>query len=365
MAETTTSAALSVEQWEKKQHIAYVRGNRYARYMGKDQDAIIQIKHDLTKDDGDAITIPLVGAFDDSAGANDGTTDLAGNEKSLPNDGHRVSVGIVRDAFTVKVDEEQKSPIGLREAGKTGLKALQTRYLRNSIEDALSSKNGVSYSAASEAQKDAWLVDNADRCLFGAAKSNNGANDHSAALLNVDATNDTLTPAMVSLAKRMAQTAVTANSDGMRPYTSNEDEETFVMFVPSLAFRDFRGALETSGDLRDAEVRGKANPLWSGPSSLYWDGVIVREMQSLGVLSGVGAAGIDVAPCFLCGAQALAVAWAMTTKSTVRKEDDYGIRHGVGFMEMRGVDKIQYDQTGTAAQDWGVVTVYASGVADV
>lgn len=372
MADTTVSNAVRAKQWDAKAHAAYIRSNRYKRYMGTDENAIIQLKEDLTKKKGDAITVSLVGAFDDSAGYNTGSSDLVGNEKALPNDGHQLTVGVVRDAFVVNVEEEQASAIDIRNAGKVALKELQMRYLRTDIETALHSINGVAYGTATEAQKDAWLDDHTDRCLFGAAKANldttapaGGATyDHSGSLANVDSTNDTLTRGIVSLAKRMAQTAATANSDGMRPFVSSEDEETFVMFVPSLAFRDFRADLQSGGELKDAEVRGRNNPLFSGPTSLFWDGVIVREMPSLGVLSGVGAGSIDVAPCFLCGAQALAVGWAKRTTTTLRKEDDYGFKHGVGFMELRDVDKLQYGQGGANAKDWGVCTVYVSGVAD-
>ena len=364
MAEITISTANRVKQWDAKEHAAYVRSNRYKRYMGTDENAIIQLKENLTKMKGDAITIPLVGALDDSGGANDGSTSLVGNEKALPNDGHQITVAVTRDAVVVNMEEEQASPIDIRNAGKMALKTLQTRYLRNDIETALHTINGVAYGTASEAQKDAWLVDNADRVLFGSAVANGVSNDHSVALALVDGTNDTLTRGVVSLAKRIAQTSSTVNGEGFRPHVFNEDEETFVMFVPSLAFRDFRADLTSGGELKDAEVRGQKNPLFSGPTSLFWDGVIVREMPSLGTLSGVGAAGIDVAPCFLCGAQALGVAWAKRTKTTIAKEDDYGFKHGVGFFEMRGVEKLQYGQGGATAKDWGVATVYVSGVAD-
>lgn len=363
MAETTVSTALRVKQYDAKAHKAYLRSNRYKRYMGTGTDAIIQLKENLTKSKGDAVTFALVGALDDTGGPNDGSTKLSGNEKALPNDGHQISVKVVRDAVTVNVEEEQASPIAIREEGKDALKSLQMRYLRNSIEEALHSINNIAYATATELQKDAWMTDNADRILFGSAKANTAAT-HALSLANVDSVNDTLTPGMVSLAKRMAQTSSTANGEGIRPHTYGEDEETFVMFVPSLAFRDFRAALETSGDLRDAEVRGAKNPLWTGPTSLFWDGVMVREIPSLGVLAGVGTTGADVAPCFLCGAQALAVAWAKRTKTTINKDDDYEFQHGVGFMEIRGVEKLRYNQSGANPLDWGVVTVYASGVAD-
>jgi len=93
---------------------------------------------------------------------------------------------------------------------------------------------------------------------------------------------------------------------------------------------------------------------------------MVREIPEIDVIAdvGAGAPAIDVAPCYLCGAQSLAVAWAMRTKTTIRKEDDYGFRYGVGFMELRGVEKLQYEQSGANPVDWGMVTAFVSGVAD-
>jgi hypothetical protein len=366
MAETT--AAERVIQWEDKFFSEYVRANRFKKYMGTDENAIIQIKENLTKTQGDAITINLVGALDASSGPNTGSSALVGFEKELPNDGHKITIGVVRDAVTVKGLEEQASPIDIRNAGKVALKDLCMRYLRNAIIGALHAINGVAYGSASEAQKNAWLVDNADRVLFGASKSNNAANVHADSLANIDATSDKLSGPIVSLAKRMAQTASTANGDGIRPFTYGEDNETFVMFAPSYAFRDLRDWMVTNGKWDTALERSKDNPLYSGPNSIEWDGVVVREIPEMPILEGVGAGAegfeIDVAPCFLCGAQALGIAWAQRTKTTTKKEDDYGYSQGVGFQEMRGVQKIQWGQGGSDAVDWAVCTVYVSGVAD-
>jgi len=361
---TETTAAERVTQWEDTFFSEYVRSNRYKRYMGTDENAIIQIKENLTKTQGDAITINLVGALDASAGPNTGTSALVGFEKALPNDGHKITVGVVRDAVTVNGMEEQASPIDIRNAGKVALKDLSMRYLRNGINDALHSINGVVYGSATETQKDAWLVDNSDRVLFGASKGNNAADDHSAALAMINNTDDKLTGNVVSLIKRMAQTATTANGDGIRPHTYGEDQETFVMFAPAFAYRDLRNWMVANGHWDTALERSKDNPLYSGPTSIEWDGVIVREMPELPILTGVGADGINVAPCFLCGAQALGIAWAKRTKTTVKKEDDYEFSHGVGFMEIRGTNKIQWGQGGANAIDWAVATCYVAGVAD-
>lgn len=361
MASTTISTENRVKQWDDKAHREYVRSNRFKRYMGTSQNSIIMLLEDLTKKKGDAITCPLLGALDSSGGYNDGSTDLVGNEKALPNDGHQISIGVVRDATLVNVEEEQASPINIRNAGKTALKDLQMRYLRNDIITALGSIGGTAYGSASEANKDAWLTTNSDRVLFGAVGSNNSGNDHSASLLNVDATNDKLTRDVVSRMKRMAQTASNVNGDGIRPFKYGEDEETYVMFVDALCFRDLKADMATVHT--DAEKRGKQNPLFTGTTSLYWDGVVVREIPEIASLGGVGATAATVSPVYLCGSQALGVAWGMRTKTTVRKEDDYGFKYGVGFMEMRGVDKILYG-SGTSGKDWGVVTGYMAAAAD-
>ncbi len=357
MASTTISTANRVKQWDDKAHTAYIRANRFKRYMGTSQNAIIQLKEDLTKKKGDAITIPLLGALDSSGGPNDGSSDLVGNEKALPNDGHQITVAVVRDATLVNVEEEQASPINIRNAGRQALMDLQMRYLRDDIIAALGSIAGVAYGSASEVNKDAWLAANSDRVLFGASQSNNSSNDHSASLLNVDATNDKLTRDVVSEMRAMAQDAAVANGEGIRPFTYGEDEETFVMFVDNKAFRDLKN--DMASVLQDAEKRGKQNPLFTGTTSLYWDGVVIREIPEIGDIGTVGASSATVSPVYLCGTQALGAAWAMRTKTTLRKEDDYGFKYGVGFMELRKVDKCLYG-SGTSGVQWGVVTGYVA-----
>lgn len=361
MADTTISAANRVKQWEARAHREYVRSNRFRRYMGTSLNSIIMLKEDLTKKKGDAITFPLLGALDASGGANDGSSDLVGNEKALPNDGHQTTVAVVRDAVVVNVEEEQASPIGIRNEAKVALKDLQMQYLRNDIINAMGSIAGVTYASASEANKDAWLATNSDRVLFGAAQSNNAGNDHSASLLNVDAVNDTLTKEAVSLMKRMAQNAQNVNATGIRPFTYGEDEETFVMFVGTYAYRDLKADLATVH--QDARERAKSNPLFTGTTSLYWDGVVIREIPEIPATGTVGASSARVEPAYLCGAQALGCAWAMRTRTTVRKEDDYGFKHGVGFMELRKCDKILYG-SGTSGKQWGMVTGYFAAALD-
>lgn len=360
MTDTTISTANRVKQWDDTAFKEYVRSNRFKRYMGKGENSIIQVQNDLTKKKGDAITIPLLGALDASSGPNDGSTTLVGFEKDLPNDGHKITIGVVRDATVVNMEEEQASPIAIRDAGKVALKQLAMRYLRNAIIEALGSVHGTAYSAATATVKNQWTVANADRVLFGDDVANYSAT-HATGLNNVTA-GMTLSRAIVSKLKRIAQNAVNVNGDGIRPHSYGEDEETFVLFVGTNSFRDLKEDMTTVHT--DAEKRGKENPLFTGTTSLYWDGVVIREIPEIDSFNNTATTPIPVAPIYLCGAQALGVAWAQTLKTTLRKEDDYGFKHGVGFMEMRGVEKILYGQGTTSAVDWSVATGFVSSPAD-
>src|SRR5688572_13119154 len=129
MSETIMTPSMRAKIWDSKFFKEYVRGSRFMKYMGSTENDIIQVNNDLTKKKGDAITFNLIGALDASAGPNDGTTSLVGAEKALPNEGHRITIRVVRDATVVNIEEEQASPIDIRNAGKSALKDLAKRYL--------------------------------------------------------------------------------------------------------------------------------------------------------------------------------------------------------------------------------------------
>lgn len=369
MAETTVQAGLTPQQWDDKFFKEYVRSNRFARYQGTDEGAIIQLKDDLSRKPGDRVTFAAVRKLR-GPGVR-GNEVLEGNEEELDNRSLSVRVSPIRNAVVLTEWDEQKSAIDMRNAAKRGLRDWIMELYRNDTITALGSINvaggvGVPYLQATEAQKDAYLANNADRILFGSARSNNAGNDFSAALANIDNTNDKLTTGVISLAKRMAQTA----SPAIRPYrTAEEDEEWFVLFANSMAFRDLQNDPAMQQANRDARAReGNAmmrNPIFSG-GSLIWDGVIIREIPEIPVYPGVGAGGITVGPNYLCGAQAVGVAWAQRSRSTTDVRD-YGFRHGVGIQEIRGIEKLKFgkgDLDGDQYVDNGIVTIFAAAVAD-
>ncbi len=346
MAFTTVQAANVEEVWDSDFFKSYVRANRFKRYMGTNENSVIQIKDDLTKKAGDGITIPLVTELTGAGQTGNGL--LEGNEEALGNYGHKIDISTLRHAVAVTDNDQQFTGIDLRNAGKEMLKLWAMSKLRTDIITALGSKSGTAYGSAAEAVKDAWLVANSDRVMFGDG-SVGAYTDHSADLLLVTAAMK-LTKETVSKAKARAEQA----TPKLRPIVVGEDSENFVLFCDARAFRDLKTDLATS--LQNAQERGDNNPLWRD-GDLMWDGVVIRKIQEIATLGAVGAASALVSPYFLCGAQALGVAWAQMTKSTTDTRD-YGFVKGVGIHEMRGVEKLIYN-----SKDHGVFTGYVGATA--
>lgn len=346
MAFTTVAAANTEELWDRDFFTSYVRANRFKRYMGTTANSIIQTRSDLTKKAGDGITLPLITEL---AGAGvTGNSLLEGNEEALGNYGHKIEVATRRHAVAVTDNDQQFTGISLRDAAKEQLKLWAMKKLRTDVITALGSKSGTAYGSASEGVKDAWLAANSDRVMFGDG-SVGGFTDHSADLALVTSSM-TLDKETVSKAKAKAELATPI----IRPVTVGEDSETYVLFCGSGAFRDLKADLASS--LQNAQERGDGNPLWND-GDLMWDGVIIRKIQEIDAIGNVGATSARVEPYYLCGAQAIGVAWAQYTKSTTDVRD-YGFVKGVGIHEMLGVEKLIYN-----SQDHGVFTGYVGAVA--
>ncbi len=362
---TPARPGLTPIQWQSDFWVEYLRESQFAPYFGTTMDAMIQLQTDLTRKPGDTIVFPTVRNLV-GAGVT-GNTVLEGNEEVLNARSLKVVVSAIRHAVAVSQFDEQKSVIDLLQAGRQVLKNWAMNKLRNDIITQLGAITAdadvvISYASATAGQRNTWLTNNADRVLFGASKSNAVSNVYATALLTVDNTADKMTATQITLAKRMARTA----TPKMRPIRVSGDEEWYVMFVPSLVFRDLMLDPVIINALQYAWNRGSDNPLFTAGDILY-DGVIIREIPELPVLTGAGTGGIDVAASYLCGAQAIGIAWAQRTKA-IENHRDYGYFTGVGVQEIRGVAKLRFGTDATVDQttpkDNGVFTVWSAAVAD-
>ena len=369
MAQTYSPAGsvrtgLTPQHWDDNFFRDYVRASRYKRYMGTDAAAMFQIKEELTKKKGDTITIALVNEL--TGNGVTGNSTLKGNEERLGLRSMSLTVDVLRHAVAVDDWDEQKSVIDLRDAARVQLREWSMKMLRDACTQALGQIDGVNFESSSATQRTTWCTNNSDRLLFGDTTSNYNATFLTAA--NAVGVSAQCSPTSLSLLKRIAQSA----SPKIKPlYVKEMDQEWYVCFIGPKAWRDLTEDNPTTNPLilanRDARVRGVDNPLFTG-DSLVWDGMILREIPEIAPLATIsGSGGARLEPVYLCGAQAVGIAWAQRTKSTT-DTDDYGFLHGVGVQEIRRIEKLRFGTAAGADQttpkDHGIATAFFAAAAD-
>lgn len=364
MTDTKAASGLTVKQWNDRFFVEHLQENRFSSDMGRTENAIIQVNQDLSRKKGEYITFALVNLLTGDGVENGGT--IEGNEEQLDTRSFEMAIKDRGHGVRSNRWDNQISAIDLRKAAKGALKTWSLENTKQRIITALGSIDGVSYASASEANKDTWLANNADRVIFGSALANNASNDHSASLLNIDSANDILTSGVASLMKRMARNA----NPKIRPVRSSVSGRMFyVVYVPTLVFRDLKTDPVIVKAMQETTTKMRNEPLFQG-GDIEWDGLIFKEIEDISVIAGVGAAGLDVAPVYLCGAQALGYGIAERWKSA-EELFDYGRKKGCAIMEMGGIEKLRF---GTGAvvdvddsvdpKDHGMVTGYFAAEAD-
>ena len=370
MADTLVDSGLNIEQWADKEFVEYVRINPLKSLMGSDENSVIQVKEELTKKPGDQITFSLITRLTGTGTEDDNT--LQGNEEQLGNHPCKVTVHQMRHGVVIGEFEEIKTNIDILNAARTMLRIWNMEQLRDLFIARLFSPctdGTTTYAAATEVQKDAWEAANNpstgnQRILFGSSKGNSSG-DHSAGLTTIDGTADDAHQNVIRLAKRLAQSC----SPHIRPVVvpGSADAvggERFYALMGSLPFRDLQANFETV--LSNADVRGDQNKIFTG-SSIKVGNVICLEITELDRLSTDGGcllenvgdgATTEVEPIFVCGAQALLLAWA--ARMSVRTDNwDYQNRRGVAVREIRGCRKSTFNDF-----QHGLVTNYVSAVGD-
>jgi hypothetical protein len=361
MAVTTLATELQVQKWLKSYFAEYVRTSGFLPYMGRGSNSVIQTRYELTSG-GKSVNIPLVTRLKGAAVT--GIAALEGSEEALGNFNQRIDIDFLRKAVRITVPDEHYSEISLMDAARDMLTTWASDTLRADIITALGSIDGLAYGAASAAQRNTWSTNNVDRVLYGNAKGNftlAGANTHALRLANI-AAGQTLTAGVVSLMKRIAKTA----DPFIRPMRTNDGSgrEYFVMFAGSFAFRDLKNDSTMSTANREARPRDvESNPIFQDGDLIY-DGVIIREIPEIPAIGTVGASSARVEPIYLCGAQAIGLAWGQEPRR-VTDEFDYGHQKGIGTVEARGIQKMRFG-TGAlgALKDHGMVTGYIAAAGD-
>lgn len=395
MTEVVLATENERQLWSAETLKEFVRSSRFSKYIGRAATSIIVAKYELQTEAGKTINIPLITRLKNKGVG--GSTALRGREEQLGNYNCPITIDFDRNGVVVPRSEQYKTEIDLLNEARPLLRQWGGEALRTDIiyalmqmipsgnttvpyaeitedltnggyqiastwtpGDTFDRYEGVTWTSATEANKDAWLAANSDRVLFGAARSNISGNDHSVALATLDTTADKLSTSIAGLAKRMAANA----NPHITPFQVNDDEarEYFVMFCGPRSFRDLKADTNMISANRDARAREGSgmdkNPLFQAGDLIY-DGVIFREVPEIPHLVNAGSGGTtDVEPNFLCGQQSVGIAWGQ--QPTGRTETtDYGFRPGVAIEELRGVKKLAFN-----GKQRGVVTVYTAAAGD-
>jgi hypothetical protein len=383
MAGSSVSSSNKTTRFQTDVRKEYVREGRFGPYIGADENSIIQTNKNLKK-----TSIPLVGKLSGSGVS--GSSTLTGNEEALSNYAATGQPTYWRNGVLIDNEERELSEFDLFQEARPSLMNWTMEKKRDQIIQAMGaieaggtyynyggSEGAYGSSAASAANMDTWNANNGDRILYGAAKGNRTAGDHTASLATIDTTNDKLDADMIALLKRMAKNAAPL----IRPKQIRNDEPMFVFFVGSYAFRDLRADLDARQ--QNALPRNKdQNPIWTG-GDLYYDGVIIKEVPEIdsafidgdgtgspwdGVwganatgdsLATAGDSSSRVGVGFFCGAQAVAMHIGRMAGFKRRAEDDYDHLSGVGVTMKHDIKKIFYNN-----KQHGMITSFHSAAAD-
>jgi len=345
--EISTSHGLTQERWESDLYKEYLGEFPFFDLMGTSSDSVIQVKEDLTKNIGDAITIGIRAKL--SGDGQSGTSRLKGNEEQMEFFNQRIEIDELRHGVLLKGKMSQKRvAFNLRNEAKDALKD----WLKEKTEIALIS--AISDVTTGRVQ---------GRYLYGAANGNWNST-HATAQANVDATNDIMTLAMISIAKRKSKLGTGIK---MRPFKIKDSgrviAEKLIMFIHDYAARDLKADTNWSTIQNNMITAGKYDvPLISGSNFLgEYDGVLIYAYDRVEIDTGAGAGGIDIAHNLLLGAQAAAIVWGERT-TWAEDIDDYNDENGFKIGEVRGIEKLVFNRD--TAEDHGVVHVYSAAVAD-
>jgi N4-gp56 family major capsid protein len=162
-----------------------------------------------------------------------------------------------------------------------------------------------------------------------------------------------LTPAMVSWIKAWAMTGGARTQIPLRP-VKIDGRNYFVMLVHPDVVYDWKQDSTVAQAWREAEIRGKENPIFKG-ASYIWDGVVIHESEYISIATDAGSgSNVPWAKCFFLGCQALVWAWG-ERPSIVEEDEDYGEDLFAAWRITAKVEKPVFNSV-----DYGSVCVYLS-----
>lgn len=326
-----TNNALTKKIFEEKLFRDVVKESYFTKFSGSDQSSIVYKKEDLVKSKGDTITFGLRMRL--SGAGVTGRQQLEGNEESLTTHSNTVTLERYRH--------------GVRDNG-------QLDRQRTAFNISAESRQAIQDWGSEKIDKLCFdeLVTARTKALYTTSAGNTGATEATAkAALTV--ANGKLTLPLISFAKTWAQTGGGRAYVPLRPIRV-DGKDTFVLLTHPDALYDLKTSSAWQQAQREAEARGKSNPIFSGAVG-FWDGVVIHEHENMPIAADAGASSnVPWAKAVLLGAQSLC--WADGERpSIVQEKFDYEEEEGYCWRATCGVARSEFNSL-----EYGSVGLYVA-----
>ena len=295
-----TTHNLSQEQWEAGLYTTYQEKTFWGKFKGTDENSPIQVKRELSKSVGDAITFGLAGTLsgDGVTGNNplaytgtDGTA--TGNEEAMTFYDQKITIDQIRNGVRIAgAMDEQRIAFNLRNQAKGQLTDWMARNEDAAIFTAIAGCDTIDISGSVKASGQIAIDD-------------------------------------IVLMKKEAMFP-SGSTKKIRPIKMKDGEEIFVLGINPVDAVAMKQETDWKNVQADAGIRGDGNRLFTGAAGMY-DGVIIHVHSDFPVGTPV-----------LFGAQASFLAYA---KEVMYGEDTFDYKNQTGFMigSIRGVELAVFD----------------------
>lgn len=332
----TTDNALTKKIWEEKLFRDAMKESYFKKFMGSGNDALVQEKTQLEKEQGDKITFGIRMRLAGN-GVTSGQT-LEGNEEKLQTADYSLSLEeyahAVRDRGAL---DRQRAMFSIDTESKDALKDWQAEKI-----DALA----FAAIAASPTK------------IFYRDSSGNSAQTTvlATAKAALSASNSKLTPNFLSYIKAWCKTGGNRSQPPLRPVKIG-GKMYFVFLTHPDSMHDLKVDSTFQGAMREAQERGKENPLFENATAI-WDGVIIHEHENVSIFTNGGGASVAGVQGVFMGAQSLCWAWGKRPE-VVSESFDYGREHGYATKMIAAAGKPKFT-VGSNTFDYGSVAVVLS-----
>jgi N4-gp56 family major capsid protein len=361
---TVSAAANRAHLWAKELFADVIDGLYFneSGLMGEGDNNIIQVKSDLMKQAGDTIVLPLSAKL--TGNGVDGDNELEGHEESISS--YSESILIDQKRFGVRLQgklDERKVAYDMRKDAKEKLTIRLQEFLERQIFLKL---GGVTNTTVTDvggtvvATGAAWSNTPTPIPIADEA-AGTGSRYICACATGTDAlaATDLITPGLISRAKIKAMLA----HPKIQPLRI-DGRDHYVLWVHPWQAYDLKNNAQFAQAMREAEVRGKDNPIFTGSLGV-WDGVIVYEHPYVPFLDvsvalnsfeaaagGTTDAAVDMFRALLCGRQAAVFAKCQSDNGWVEETFDYKNKVGFATSLIGGIDKVMFNSL-----EYGVIAI--------